>query len=1033
MKVKRLKRLNPRHSTDFEDFRTMMSQVDQDKSQPPKQYGKRVEIQELYVGKKNIVVTSQIRNLELDENTKERILKTSKKLFCWGCSSCGELGVDFLKEEYVSGSAQEISVEGITKNADTDKLIVGFSNSKNQNKLDNYIIRQVKNMTSDKMGSSFQNAEMKIRTVKDETQMIGKIACGDNQTLIVINDILYSIGKKTQEEMSTLPLIMTLSTNIQVKGMACGYYHSALFDFNGYTYTWGSTSFGKLGHPNQFGVFKEGDYEYKPRKVLSLDNMKVIGIALGETYSLFLNSKGEIYLVGKMNPVRNEVNYDMDYIRPYKCDPISKNKKIWMVKVKSGRKHAACVDRDGKLYTFGENKDGCLGSEEYSALVNPKVITELSINEQKVVDFDCGDYFTTVIIEAGNVNFDAQIYRDFKYDSNQKIIRRIFYEGKKNNLEPDQTVYLGDDEITKYPLPGQNLEENSQLEYGTIPTSHIQSVVLRKQTAFQFHKAILPVNRLSEKVTIETLVPTVKQFFGVINFTELPVQLLQTSESKRRKNLKQAIHETVNEMVAHSPDFKTFMNNFEKVVKLEGLEHGFEEIFFKEILKDPVIKKVVGKNIKRQKEDKVFIYGARRRRNQLYAAAMKSTHSDDDELLHSQENLLEDVYRDGLTVQTFNDWKSSINKNSIINQSKKEMFDPIRGIVERRYAPYDPSRCKYKYLGPVTNPISDINSYKTQSTLPVKVKRVKTQARIKTGKSYKYKKSKGRTSKSIPRFLHKRMKNFDVEFGESDNEDIQSSESDFLQTLDQLDKEKEDPYNPETVVTTTARHRLTQSTSKLSHIRIKRVKSSQIAKRRYIKATNESNKRMEELKNKRINEMRLQVDQKNIQLQVNRKRARMVKKKQKKELHQKLFKKYNKKTELSHLNSKEMLNKQKMINFRNWQNVWIRNLTYVSIFNQISLLIPVLQDIKITSFREMVSAKKIQSAWSEYLVLKGIKKLNLRQKFLLYYLGKKMKQKARIIALQKALKKISNTVLLDSSIKKKMRLGIGRFRAKTQE
>jgi hypothetical protein len=81
------------------------------------------------------------------------VLKTSKKLFCWGCSSSGELGVDFLKEEFVSSTAQEITIEGITKNSDTDKLIVGLSSRKNANKLDDYIIRQVKNMTR-KMGSS---------------------------------------------------------------------------------------------------------------------------------------------------------------------------------------------------------------------------------------------------------------------------------------------------------------------------------------------------------------------------------------------------------------------------------------------------------------------------------------------------------------------------------------------------------------------------------------------------------------------------------------------------------------------------------------------------------------------------------------------------------------------------------------------------------------------------------------------------------------------------------------------------------------
>jgi hypothetical protein len=106
----------------------MMSRYEEEKSEKKKKHvGKKIELHELYVGKKNVVVTSNIRQLKLDELTKERVLKTSKKIFCWGCSSSGELGVDFLKEEFVSGAVQEITIPGITKNADTDKLIVGIS------------------------------------------------------------------------------------------------------------------------------------------------------------------------------------------------------------------------------------------------------------------------------------------------------------------------------------------------------------------------------------------------------------------------------------------------------------------------------------------------------------------------------------------------------------------------------------------------------------------------------------------------------------------------------------------------------------------------------------------------------------------------------------------------------------------------------------------------------------------------------------------------------------------------------------------
>jgi hypothetical protein len=78
--------------------------------------------------------------------------------------------------------------------------------------------------------------------------------------------------------------------------------------------------------------------------------------------------------------------------------------------------------------------------------------------------------------------------------------------------------------------------------------------------------------------------------------------------------------------------------------------------------------------------------------------------------------MLHDVYRDGLTAKTYNDWKSTLSRNTVANISQKEMFDPIKGVVERRYAPFDPARCKYTYLGPVTNPISDKNAYRRTKT-----------------------------------------------------------------------------------------------------------------------------------------------------------------------------------------------------------------------------------------------------------------------------------------------------------------------------
>ena len=182
------------------------------------------------------------------------------------------------------------------------------------------------------------------------------------------------------------------------------------------------------------------------------------------------------------------------------------------------------------------------------------------------------------------------------------------------------------------------------------------------------------------------------------------------------KSLKSTIHDLVNQMVEQSPDFKTYMNTFEQLVKLEEVNQSFEDIFLKEILKDPVVIKVLGKNIKRQKPEQVFIYGSSRKKNQILASGINSNSGDNNkksQVLNQQDNManyeLESVYQEGLTVQSYNNWKSALNPNSVNNSSKKMVFDPVTCIVQSRYGLSSAkgfSNPKLKYLGPVTNSIS---------------------------------------------------------------------------------------------------------------------------------------------------------------------------------------------------------------------------------------------------------------------------------------------------------------------------------------
>ena len=168
--------------------------------------------------------------------------------------------------------------------------------------------------------------------------MLGPIECGPGYSIMCLNGKILHIGYKDSLEGEKLPLIMEIGKKIQVRGIACGYEHTSLWDFEGSFYTWGRSRNGKLGHANQFGVFRENDYERSPRKVVLLDNKCIIGAALGETFTLVLTRTGHIMLIGMMKPLRFGLSNDHDYISPLECEPVGLQKKrVIFVKIESGK------------------------------------------------------------------------------------------------------------------------------------------------------------------------------------------------------------------------------------------------------------------------------------------------------------------------------------------------------------------------------------------------------------------------------------------------------------------------------------------------------------------------------------------------------------------------------------------------------------------------------------------------------------------------------------------------------------------------
>ena len=301
-----------------------------------------------------------------------------------------------------------------------------------------------------------------------------------------------------------------------------------------------------------------------------------------------------------------------------------------------------------------------------------------------VIDFDCGDNFTVAIVDAKEeFQFDSQMYRDFKYNSNHKIIRKIFHKKKLNQMKEklqygsDSEEFLEEEEEESFGFSSQ-----SNIE-GTLDTRFVKSYVLKENTVFEFNKAIVLREHRSHKIQLEGLVDRVKQFFGIIDFTKLPVHLLSMEEPERRMQLKLEIKQMVEDLCNNSKDFKQFMSKFNAVAKIcNGKKNiSFDHMFFKEILKNPQIKKIVPKVMKRdRKRDRKFWY--RRKNSYEYGSQEGSqpTYKSRPMSSHLQSAV----------------GSRSTTKVMMSSARRKELFDPVMSAIKFRYKRNNYNKLEYK-------------------------------------------------------------------------------------------------------------------------------------------------------------------------------------------------------------------------------------------------------------------------------------------------------------------------------------------------
>lgn len=209
--------------------------------------------------------------------------------------------------------------------------------------------------------------------------------------------------------------------NIRVKDIQLGEYHSTALTEDGDVFTWGYG--GKEGYFNwmvsqEVGALGHGDkaHHFKPKRVKYFvdNNIKIAQIGAGLYHNIALSETGEFYTWGRgqygvlgngsnQYSLLPQVNDFMIGLRQE--DPEGHE----LVKIKASDEFSGVLTKNGKLFTWGKNDRGQVGSgsglgvDMVDSDNYPMEIEVLDANEERVEvkDFELGQN-TMIILDVDN-------------------------------------------------------------------------------------------------------------------------------------------------------------------------------------------------------------------------------------------------------------------------------------------------------------------------------------------------------------------------------------------------------------------------------------------------------------------------------------------------------------------------------------------------------------------------------------------------------------------------------------------------------
>jgi alpha-tubulin suppressor-like RCC1 family protein len=226
---------------------------------------------------------------------------------------------------------------------------------------------------------------------------------GINLLIVTEEDEVFAFGSNINGLLNSNnlgqiiePLIVNDLSHKQIIGFDNGSHHVIAITNQNKVYIWGFNNFGQLGNDTNDDCFV-------PQLLNELKDENITDVCCGRRHSLALTSNGKVYAWGsnEFGQIGSERDNEFQ-LTPIKIEELDEE---FIVAISCGLYHSLALTENGRVYSWGYNKLKQLGFGNIIALNVPKLLKIRDSNKSNVIiiRISCGSNYSLLLSSDGDI------------------------------------------------------------------------------------------------------------------------------------------------------------------------------------------------------------------------------------------------------------------------------------------------------------------------------------------------------------------------------------------------------------------------------------------------------------------------------------------------------------------------------------------------------------------------------------------------------------------------------------------------------